>query len=340
MKRCNGEGTIYKRKDGRWCGAYYDESPEPKRHFVYGRTQTEVKKKIKEKQINPVSEDKEEDTYTLAAWVLYYLENYKRHEIKETTYDSYIGIYRKHIVSSDIGKIKISRLSCDLLQKFYNEKYYSGYNAKTVRHIYILINTALKKALSLRYIKENVNELVTLPKKKAYEGKVLSAEEVRKIITYATSEEIYPIVALTICTGLRKGEVMSLMWDNVNLEEKELYVETNLCRVRNKTDDNSSTLYCNKIMDPKTDKSRRVIPLIDIAIDALKIQKKRQDEMKAKFKDIYRDDGYVFTELDGSILRQRGFMDKYHDFLKKYEVSDIRFHDLRHPYVKPTTKKL
>ena len=69
------------------------------------------------------------------------------------------------------------------------------------------------------------------------------------------------------------------------------------------------------------------------------IQKQRQDEIKEKYKVVYDDQGFVFTEVDGSLLRQKGFMEEYHVFLKKYGISDIRFHDLRHPYVKHTTKK-
>ena len=68
------------------------------------------------------------------------------------------------------------------------------------------------------------------------------------------------------------------------------------------------------------------------ALEALQIQKQRQDEMKEKYKIIYDDQDFVFTEADGSILRQRTFMDKYHAFLKRYGISDIRFHDLRHTF--------
>ena len=53
MKRANGEGSIYKRKDGRWCASYYDESENSKRHTIYGKTQAEVRRKLKERQLNP-----------------------------------------------------------------------------------------------------------------------------------------------------------------------------------------------------------------------------------------------------------------------------------------------
>ena len=82
-----------------------------------------------------------------------------------------------------------------------------------------------------------------------------------------------------------------------------------------------------------------MIPMLDEVYEALLEQKRRQDLDKEKYKDIYQDQGFVFADCTGSFLAQRPFMNKYHKFLKKYNIQDIRFHDLRHPYVKPTTKK-
>ena len=150
--------------------------------------------------------------WTLQSWLAYFLKNYKQNEIKETTFDSYMGIYRAHILNTDIGRCKLNELKSDNLQMVYNKMTKEGYNAKTVRHVFILINMALKKAVKLRYIDENANDFVTLPKKKRFEGKALTAEEARTIFDKAKEEKLYPIVALTLCTGMRKGEVMALKW--------------------------------------------------------------------------------------------------------------------------------
>lgn len=269
--------------------------------------------------------------WTLQSWLLYFLKNYKQNEIKETTFDSYMGIYRAHILNTDIGRCKLSELNSDNLQMVYNDMTKNGYNAKTVRHVFILINMALKKAVKLRYIEENANDFVILPKKKRVEGKALTAEEARTIFEKATEEKLYPIVALTLCTGMRKGEVMALKWENINFRDRELHVEGNLCRVR-ESNAGGRSKYMDKVLEPKSVKSIRTIPLTEIALEALLIQKQRQDEIKEKYKVVYDDQGFVFTEVDGSLLRQKGFMEEYHVFLKKYGISDIRFHDLRHTF--------
>lgn len=384
------ENRIYKRKDGRWCVAYFDTGENPKRHYIYGKTKGEVKTKLakleetatevvsadlpkkiqkrkaaennsyketmqktsKETGIKSVQEpaaeqldhslnalaenqdsirNNESAKWTLQSWLVYFLKNYKQNEIKETTFDSYMGIYRAHILNTDLGRCKLSELKSDNLQMVYNEMTKEGYNAKTVRHVFILINMALKKAVKLRYIDENANDFVTLPKKKRFEGKALTAEEARTIFDKAKEEKLYPIVALTLCTGMRKGEVMALKWENINFRDRELHVEGNLCRVR-ESNAGGRSKYVDKVLEPKSAKSIRTIPLTEKAVEALLIQKQRQNEIKEKYKVVYDDQDFVFTEVDGNLLRQKGFMEEYHAFLKKYGISDIRFHDLRHTF--------
>lgn len=82
-KRKNGEGSIYKRKDGRWCAAYYDEGYN--RHYIYGRTKAEVQKKLKRKDDDSALKEKDEgngNDVKLEEWVLDYLENYKKMKLK------------------------------------------------------------------------------------------------------------------------------------------------------------------------------------------------------------------------------------------------------------------
>lgn len=125
---------------------------------------------------------------------------------------------------------------------------------------------------------------------------------------------------------------MGLKWENINLEDKELYVEASLCRVVESKNIEGKLIHGYKLLEPKTTKSRRTIPLSSTAIDALKIQKMRQDEDKKKFAAIYSDQGFVFARCDGRYLEQRAFIDQYYEFLQKYGIKKVRFHDLRHTF--------
>lgn len=338
MKRSNGEGTIYRRKDGRWCGAYYDEAPVPRRHFVYGKTQAEVRKKLKERemQIQSQIERNCEVPKMLGDWVKYYLMNYKRNEIKETTYNTYWRYFTKHIKGSKIDNIALGKLTANELQRFYNEKLKEGYNVKTVKHLQVIVNAALAQAEKLHLIRENVNRLTTLPKKRTFQASVLTIEEIRTILNEARDEELYPIIVVVLFTGLRKGEAMALKWENVDFERRVLHIEGSLCRIETalgkESKDKKDPKYVYKILPPKTEKSRRIIPLSDVAIDALKLQRERQNKIKEKYKLIYEDNDLVFARNNGTYVDQRTFMKRYHAFLDKYRIHSIRFHDLRHSF--------
>ena len=328
-KRSNGEGTIFKRSDGRWCAAYFDK--EYRRHYVYGKTQKEIKQKLK-KKMSEVNVSTKGKGITVDEWMVQYLDEYKRNEVKETTYWSYMELYEKHIKKSDIGLSELQSLTSQQLQMFYNDKKEQDYNPKTIRHMYVLINSALDKAMQIKLLNENVNRQTVIPKKEAYTAKVLSAEEVKKILVNAKEDKLYPIIALEIYTGLRKGEIMALKWENISFDQEELHVEGNLCRVVKEINADGSKCYEYKIMEPKTAKSKRVVPLLPGAIEALKMQQAMQAQDKEMYSEIYNDQGLVFARCDGTFLSQRAFMDKYHAFLKRYGASDVRFHDLRHTF--------
>ncbi len=328
-KRSNGEGTLYKRKDGRWCAAYFDESF--KRHYVYGKTQAEVKQKLKEKKNEkPV---KEQQARTLQGWVEEFLVKYKKNEIKITTYDGYMRIYRKHIKDSQVGKTALNKVTTEMLQKYYNDKLNAGYNSKTVRAISIVINLAFNMAVKLRILSENPNRYTSIPKKKKFEAAVLSAEEVGRIVREAKGEELYPIIVTTVYTGMRKGEVMGLKWENVDFQGRKIYIKNSLCKIEgDQTDEKGHRHARYEILEPKTEKSIRMVPMLDEVYEALRMQKERQDSDKQEYQGVYVDQGFVFADRMGNHLPQRSFMERYHAFLKKYGVTDIRFHDLRHTF--------
>lgn len=102
-----------------------------------------MKRKLKEKRESPDTSDfavmGNKMSFTLEEWIVYFLENYKKNEVKETTLSSYFAIYRKHIKGTILGRTKLKRITVNQLQCFYNDKSEEGYNAKTVKHIHIMV---------------------------------------------------------------------------------------------------------------------------------------------------------------------------------------------------------
>jgi len=333
-KRSNGEGSIYKRKDGRWCGAIYKQVGEKQvRSYVYGKTQREVKEKMKEallKKDTP-SSSKESDP-TLADWMKDYLSMYKKPSLKATTYGTYMMFYEKHVQKHPIGKIRISDLTTDYLQKYYQSKLQDGLSAKTIHHIHVLINGSMKQAYQLEMLDKNVCDRITLPKKEKYTGKSMSIEDARRFIMEAKNEPLYPAIVIAMLTGLRKGELMGLQWSDVDFQNAILHVRKSLCRIQSK-DELGKVHSHYEIMEPKTAKSKRTIPMSQDVITAFLQQKQWQNVNAEKLGCIYRNQNdFVFTKEDGSLLSQEGFLDDYYKILKKYNIPRIRFHDLRHTF--------
>lgn len=326
-KRSNGEGTIFKRADGRWCAAYYVGT---KRKFVYGKTQRIVKERLEQMKLQ--QEEIQHSADTVENWVLEYLENYKRNDLKASTYATYLTYYRKHIKENAIGKKMLSELSTADLQSYYNHMIENGLSAKTVRHLSVIVNEALQQAVRLHKIERNVNTDVILPKKEKYEGKILSKEEVAKLAKEAKGEKLYSLVMLTIFTGMRKGEVLGLTWDCVNLKQGYLEVKKSLCRVHDHTDEKGRVVTKLALLEPKNKSSIRRIPLSGFVVDVLREHYEKQTIHKAEWQDIYCDQNLVFANADGGYLSPRYVLEEYSQMLDRYSVKRVRFHDLRHTF--------
>ena len=333
MKRGNGEGTIYKRKDGRWCGAFYSEA-ENKRPFVYASSYKSVKEKMREKSLEStlMDSDNPEVKYSLEDWIKVYLETYKRNDLKPSTYTAYETVWRGHIKDSVIGKMNLAKIRPYNSQSFYNQKLKAGLSVKTVWKIRNLISTALKQALREGYIEKNPDEFIVLPKKQRYEPSILTPVEIRKIVEEAKDDPLYSIVVTALFTGMRKGELMALQWRNVDFENRRIFVEHNLGVLLHQEGQDGKYHNAYELGEPKSKKSKRYVPMADTVVEALRIQRARQDENRRRYAEIYKESGFVFTEEDGEIINQKGFMNRYHTFLKKYGITDCRFHDLRHSF--------
>lgn len=337
-KRSNGEGSIYKRKDGKWCASYFIDTNEgQKRKYLYGKTQKEVKDRLKKLQ-----EENSKGLYTVTSdmlfetWMFEWLQNYKKRSLKQTSFDNYLINYETHIRGSKIGKTHLNQLTGAKLQSFYNEKLQSnnlddkGLSERTVRYLKILINGALEQAIKNDLIIKNPNKATVLPSKKHIEIIPLSAEELMTLLSKSTDSALYPLIFLEVYTGLRRGEILGLKWEDIDFDSKRLYVRRNLCRVS--TEPGSVTKTKLVLMDPKTAKSKRIIPLSNDVISVLDDHRKAQNIIKKQNHDIYNDQNTVFAKNNGDFLDPREMLRDFHKLLKKIGIRKCRFHDLRHSF--------
>lgn len=337
-KRSNGEGTIFKRNDGRWTGQIMIEMGDDqyKRKTVYGKSQKEVKEKLEKLKLEcRQGRVVETSDMPLEDWLHIWITNYKPN-LKITTRESYELYIDTHIKGSDLGKIPLNKLKTTDLQKFYNAKLNGTYkgqkqklSATTVRYINIIIKSGLKQAVSNRMINENVCDAVVLPKKNKIEIVPLTREEVIKFLNEAKEDRLYALYLLEMMTGLRRGEILGLKWEDIDFEKGRINVIHNLYRINN-TDENAASKYKLELLTPKTETSKRCIPINQFMIEELLNHKRKQEAEKELYKDCYKDLGMVFSRPNGDYISPREFLRQYQRLLEKAGLERKCFHDLRH----------
>jgi hypothetical protein len=221
-KRANGEGSIRKRKDGRWEGRYtagYD-SDTGKRIIknVLGKTQAEVKEKLKRAidESHGLDVAHAED-HTVATWLRTWYELYAKPNIRVATADRYRLMIETYTIPR-IGDIKLTKLASRDLQKLYKDlmehgrvdpksgKGDPGLSSTTVRSVHLMLHCAFERAVKERLIPRNPTDDCIAPKVRKFEMKILAPEHMKAYLKAADSRGVLPMFYLELVSGLRKGE--------------------------------------------------------------------------------------------------------------------------------------
>ena len=239
-RRANGEGKIRKRPDGRWEGRYvagHDENGKAIRKNVLGKTQAEVKEKLK-KAIGECAEVDVERAkeYTVGAWVRTWYETYSKPHIRESTQEFYEDYIEHHVVPR-IGGIKLTKLTGRDMQKLYNDVKANGrirvskdgntgMSASYVRGLHMMLHNCLGRAVKERLILRNPTEDCIVPKQEKKEMHILHPEDISAYLKEADRRGVLAMFFLELTTGLRKGELVALLWSDLD----ETSMTLNVCK--------------------------------------------------------------------------------------------------------------
>ena len=333
-RRANGEGNIRKRKDGRWEGRYtVGHDPETGKAIiknVLGKTQAEVKERLKKAIEENVGIDYgRAKNYTVGNWLEVWYENYAKIKMRPSTYLTYHGYIENHI-KPQLGKIPLNDLTTLHLQQFYKkllaegrverieaQKQPKGLSAKTVRNIHQIISSALKLAIEQRLIARNPADGCALPKAERKEMQTLPVEQLASFLREAKDSGVFALYYIDLTTGLRRGELLGLKWSDIDLKKGDLRVRRQIGRIDGKIME----------MPLKTKNAYRTLPLSADAIDVLMQQRRKTGNSE-----------WVFPSPTGGPMSPDSVLHMLHRVLKRAGLPKVRFHDLRHPYVKHTTK--
>lgn len=249
-------------------------------------------------------------------------------KVDYVTYQHYESEVNTHIYPYfDDLKIKLVDVDRAVLQKYFVDKYENGridgkggLSPTTLRHHRNVINQTLNLALKNGVIVQNPCQFVTLPQNTRYNYDFFNLEEINEFLSAIKSERLYPLYVITATYGLRKSEVLGIMWDSIDLENKMLTIKHT--RVEGK-----EVVEKDKT---KNQSSYRSFPLSDNIIDLFVKLKNDERENKKLFGKEYIKNNYVFKMENGQPYRPNYISKKHSKILEKYGFRHIRFHDLRH----------
>jgi integrase len=339
-KRANGEGTILKRKDGKWQGQVTigrDQSTgKLKRVTYYGRTQKEVQQKIAS-TLGEISQGLfiEPNKVTVSEWFDTWLKEYKQPpNVKLSTYVSYEMLIRVHL--KPLGDILLKDLRPEHVQRLYNEKSRNGradskggLSAKTIRNLHNMLHEGLEQAVRNNLTIRNVSNAATLPKRYKKDIRVFTLEEQGQFIKAIQDERLKAAFILCLGSGLRLGELLALRWEDVDLQEEIIKVRQSLNRLKT-LDEDSPTKTKLIFQEPKTENGRRNIPIPTNIVAELKTHKSRQRLEKLKIGAGYNVYNLVFCSETGTPMEPRSFIRKLHSIVEKSKIRHTNVHALRH----------
>lgn len=327
-RRANGEGNIRKRSDGRWEGRYtagYDPTTG-KRIIknVLGKTQAEVKAKLAKvlEEIKDLDIIRAEE-YTVTTWLRTWYDLYAKPNIRLATADRYQLMIETYTIPR-IGKIKLTKLTSRDLQKLYKDLMESGrvhvgknqspgLSSTTVRSVHLMLHCAFERAVKERLISRNPTDDCIAPKIQKFERKTLHPEDMKAYLDAANTRGLLPMFYLALVSGLRKGELVALLWTDLDIENKTIFVSKQYVRNPN------GKLTLSR---PKTETSVRRVSIPQEAVDLL-----IQEHSK------HPDNQYMFPSPTTGEMYHPDSVAKLHEkILKDATLEHIPLHSLRHTF--------
>ncbi|MFG2882589.1 tyrosine-type recombinase/integrase [Streptomyces sp. NPDC048297] len=347
--RANGDGTVYQRKDSRWEAAGYVLAPgnTRKRVRVYGTTRTEALAKLTEKIAAsnrgvPVPSAQG----TVAAYLTYWLDTVAVHQLRENTHTRYTAVTRLYLIPG-LGRKKLAKLTAKDVRTWLNQLRTTcqcctrgldtardeplccavgkccskRLSPLTLSYVHSVLKSALEHAVREEEIPRNVarNVRTGTPRPRRFEP--LTAEEAREFLAAASGHRLQPLFELALHTGLRKGELLGLRWEDLDLTGGTASIRRTLQRT------NTAGLTA---LPTKTQSSERRIALPTPCLRSLEQHRNLQRQEREAAGAGWKDSGYIFTRPNGAPIEGATLTRHFNTLLHRARLRRIRFHDLRH----------
>jgi integrase len=323
-RRARHTGGIYQRPDGRWSAQLdlgRDETGRRQRVTVSGPTRAAVAEKLNElvyKRRHGTLPKR--DDVTLARYAQAWLDR-KARELRPATLASYQRLLKVHVLPA-VGGVKLQAVRPAHIHDFLDQLAKGKLSSRTQRYCAWLLSTILHSALERELIARNPAAAARVkappPERRV---KAWSRAEVAAFLAAADGDRLAPAFLLALITGLRRGELLGLRWQDLDLDAGTLQVEQTAGVV-------GSQMILSK---PKTAGSRRRLYIGPAVTETLRAHQARQ-EAEARAASEWEGQDLVFTTGTGGLIHARNFARSLTRIAKRAGVPDIGPHGLRHTY--------
>lgn len=326
-------GITFSEKENRYTGRFMVDGV---RYTVHGTTVTETADKMDAMryEVKHGIYCKPQDE-TIDSWFEIWMTQYKENTIKASTIQTYRQTFKGYI-SPKLGKRKICDVRSQMLQKLINDLYNAGYSKTRVNIVYVILIGMFRQAQKNQLILHNPVDAVVFPKfkkKQQRDIRVLTREEQKIFLNQAAGSKYYDFYVIALQTGMRINEILALEWSDIDFKNKVIHVNGTLVYVRG-----GKGRYKDS---PKTESSRRDIPMLPDVEIILKSRRKQQMENKMMLGKLWKSEkgleNIAITYEEGGAFWDTGIRVDINKIINKITESGIDFqsitpHTFRHTF--------
>jgi integrase len=319
-KRVMGHGTIYRRPNGTWAG---EITVDGKRSTAYARTQAECVAKLQSLQASVAGGLPAVDQRgTVAAYLGGWLET-KRPKLRPATMARYKGIVEGQIIP-ELGRVKLAKLQPVDVDRMLSRLQANGLSPRTASHVRAVLRAALGTAERRGQVVRNVATLSEPVRVAKVPLRILSPGAAWGLLGAIEDPQLRRLATLAVHSGLRQGELLGLVWSDVDWEGGQLHVSQALQRIGG----------AYRRVEVKSGSSRRAVPLTPAAVGVLAAERDAQAVARDRAGSRWHEPvvGLVFTTATGQPRNGTTITHQFADALAAANLAPMPFHDLRHAF--------
>jgi integrase len=329
-------GTIVKKPNGRYYVATHGTNPSTGRRQQHSHGGYRTKREAQRALTHVLASIDDGTFVNPSRRVLgdYLMEEWlpaKATRLRPSTMLSYTRTVETHILP-ELGRLPMQQLTVPMLDGLYRKLLTEGrlsgrggLSPRSVRYVHTILRQALADAVRKGYLTRNVADFADAPaspRPGAVDVTTWTPDMIRTFLSGIQSDRLYAAYVLAASTGMRRGEVLGVRWEDVDTDDRRLTIRRTL----------TSVGYQLIEGPPKTKRSARTLPLDASTTAALCAHRALQEKERATWGSAWSDTGHVFTREDGEPVHPDTFAQAFERHVKASGLPRIRFHDLRHSW--------